>query len=90
MLSIDSVTDKGGSVVLNRKHGVMCSYAVAGLGTDDNTSELLYSWITLPSGKQVQFFVNRESGLVVVDIVNKKGTGGNEVLRINAEEVKLG
>lgn len=80
---VTHVSNKGGSVTLNEKHGVSCSYAV------ESESELLHTWITLPNGRQVQFFVNRETGLVVVDIINKKGTGGNEICRMMANEVKL-
>ena len=85
---INYVSNKGGSVTLNEKHGVSCSYAVAGI-VGDEPAELLYTWINLPSGKQIQFFVNRETGIVVVDIVNKKQTGGKEVLRINVNEVEV-
>jgi len=43
----------------------------------------------LDSGRWVQFFLNRETGLVVVDIVAENGFGGNEVLRIFANAVDL-
>jgi hypothetical protein len=35
----------------------------------------------LKDGRAVQFFVNRENNLVVVDVINKDEKGGNEILR---------
>ena len=37
----------------------------------------------------LQFFVNEESGLVCVDVIDKDETGGQEVLRTNAYNVNL-
>lgn len=86
-LQVNCVTDKGGSVLFNKEHKVWASYAVATAG-DLAPPELFYANLLLPNGKTVQFFANRESGLVTVNIVNKKGDGGNEVCRINAMEVE--
>jgi len=87
-MKIQCRTRKGGSVQLNARHGVWASYAVAGVA-DLPRPEILYAGVTLPNGRQVQFFANRESGLVVADIISAGGRGGNEVLRINANTVAL-
>lgn len=87
-MKIQCQTRKGGSVQLNKGHGVWASYAVAGVA-DQPPPEILYSGATLPNGRTVQFFVNRESGLVVVDIMGPDAKGGNEVLRINANTVTM-
>ena len=87
-MKIQCMTRKGGSIQINKQHGVWASYAVAGVA-DTPPPEILYSGATLPNGRQVQFFLNRESGLVVVDIMTPDRRGGNEVLRINANSVGL-
>jgi len=87
-MKIQCTTSKGGSIQLNKQHGVWASYAVAGVA-DTPPTEILYSGATLPNGRQVQFFLNRESGLVVVDIMTPNRRSGNEVLRINANSVGL-
>jgi len=74
--------------MLNKSHGVWASYAVAGVGKLPRP-ELLYAGATLDNGRQVHFFLNRESGLVVVDIVTPGGRCGNEVLRLNASAAAL-
>jgi len=87
-MNIQCTTRKGGSIQINKQHGVWASYAVAGVA-DMPPPEILYSGATLPNGRQVQFFLNRESGLIVVDIMAPDSRGGNEVLRINANSVSL-
>lgn len=87
-MKIQCTTKIGGSVRLNAKHGVWASYAVASVA-DLPPPEILYAGMTLPNGRQVQFFANRESGLIVVDVVAPEGHGGNEVLRLNANAVPL-
>ena len=87
-MKIQCRTMKGGSVQLNKGHGVWASYAVAGVG-DLPRPEILYAGVTMPNGRQVQFFANRESGLVVVDIMAPSNRCGNEVLRLNANAVGL-
>ena len=87
-MKIQCRTKKGGCVRLNAKHGVWASYAVASVA-DFPPPEILYAGVTLPNGRQIQFFANRESGLVVVDIMAPNGKGGNEVLRLNANAVAL-
>ena len=87
-MRIQCRTSKGGCVRLNSKHGVWASYAVATVGNLP-PPELLYAGAALPNGRRVEFFVNRESGLVVVDIVAPGSRGGNEVLRLNANAVGL-
>jgi len=81
-------TKAGGSVQLNRRHGVWASYAVAGVAGLP-PPEILYCGATLPNGRQIQFFLNRETGLVVVDVMARHQRGGNEVLRLNANMVGL-
>ena len=87
-MKIQCQTEKGGSVQLNQEHGVWASYAVAGVA-DQAPPEILYAGAKLPSGREVQFFVNRETGLIVVDVMTPDGKGGNEVLRINANAAHL-
>ena len=87
-MKIQCTTKNGGSVQINQGHGVWASYAVAGVA-DLPTPEILYAGATLPNGRLVQFFLNRETGLVVVDIMDPNGRRGNEVLRINANQVGL-
>ena len=78
-------TTKGGAVTLNEQHGVWASYAVAGVGGIE-PSELFYAGLKLPDGRGVSLFVNRESGLIVIDVVDKDGKGGVEVLRYTAKQ----
>lgn len=78
---VQSVTTKGGSVMFNEAHGVWASYAVAGCGDEEPRLELFYAGIKLPDGRNVLLFVNRENGLVVVDVVNKDQHGGIEIFR---------
>ena len=87
-MQIQCTTKNGGSVQINQQHGVWASYAVASVA-DLPPPEILYAGATLPNGRQVQFFLNRESGLVVVDITQADQRGGNEVLRINANNVTM-
>ena len=78
-------TKQGGSVQLNRQHGVWASYAVAGVAGRP-PPEILYCGATLRNGRQIEFFLNRETGLVVVDVMARHGRGGNEVLRMMPTE----
>jgi len=73
-------TEQGGCVVLNKAHGVKASCAVATVG-DRPAPEVLYAWATLQDGRCVQFFLNRETGLAVVDVVAANGRAGVEILR---------
>lgn len=79
-MEIKAKTKDGGCVVLNKKHGVLCSYAVATVG-DNQPLPILRTYVDLPNGNTVQFFCNRETGLVVVDVVNPSGNSGVEILR---------
>ena len=72
-------TKDGGSVQFSEKDGVWASYAVAG-GLSE-APELFYAGVGLPDGRSVNLFVNRETGLVVVDVVDPDGKAGVEVLR---------
>lgn len=82
-LTINAVTAKGGAAVFNAKHGVWASYAVATAG-ELPPPEVFYAGAKLPDGRTVQFFLNRETGLVVVDVLGKDGHGGTEILRQTA------
>jgi len=73
-------TAKGGAITLNEKHGVSASYAVATVG-DLPASEILYAFAKLKGGRRIQFFLNRETNLVVVDVIDKNEQGGREILR---------
>lgn len=78
---VRAITEKGGSVDLNKAHGVWASYAVGTVG-DAPPPEIFYSGITLPDGRLVQFFVNRETNLVVVDVVYPKPRGKQRIAGI--------
>ena len=80
MIQITAETKKGGAVKLNTRQGVWASYAVATTG-DTPPPEVLYAGARLLDGRAVQFFLNRETGLVVVDVVDARGAGGREILR---------
>lgn len=86
-MKVNCETAKGGEVEFNKDHGVWASYAVAAVA-DIPPSELFYAGVKLTDGKSLQLFVNRETGLVVVDVVAKSGKRGIEVLRVDALQVK--
>ena len=56
---------------------VWASYAVVTVG-DSPPPELFYAGVSLPFG-HVQFFVNRETGLVTVNTIKRGQKGGTEV-----------
>ena len=87
-MRIQCRTKQGGSVQLNRRHGVWASYAVAGVAGRP-PPEILYCGAKLANGRQIQLFLNRETGLVVVDVIARHGRGGNEVMRMDANRVGL-
>ena len=45
--------------------------------------------MTTAKGNTLQLFYNNETGLVVVDLVDKDDTGGNEFVRMTIDENKL-
>lgn len=47
-----------------------------------------YSFMT-KKGNQLSFFYNHENNLLVVDLVDKSKTGGNEIVRKILDEDKL-
>lgn len=79
-VTVKCETAKGGAVELNKAHGAWASYAVATAG-DAPPAELFYAGVKLPGGRAVQLFVNRETGLVVVEVADKTGLSGTELLR---------
>jgi hypothetical protein len=54
---------------------------VGAWGNYDTESKLFHAGLTMPDGHSMQFFVNRETGLVVVDYAHKNDKGGTELLR---------
>lgn len=42
---------------------------------------IVYVWLTMPDGRTLSLFVNRERGLVVADIGEKSGDCGTEFVR---------
>lgn len=79
-MKITCETPKGGAVEISKPHGVWASYAVATVGKAP-PAEILYAGATLKDGRRVQFFLNRETSLVVVDVIAADDTGGVEILR---------
>lgn len=75
-MKINATSEKGGSVTLNEDCNAWASYSVHEM--HDN---LFYAGITMKDGHSIQLFVNRESGLVVLDYRHKNDKGGNELLR---------
>lgn len=76
-VKITCETPGGGAAKLGK---ATASYAVAGVA-DLPVTPLFYGWVPLPNGKQAQLFVNSETGLIVVDVVNRGGKSGTEILR---------
>jgi hypothetical protein len=79
-MKIKSETQNGGSVEFNKAHRAWASYSVAGV-SGLPIAPIMYAGVGLPDGRSVQFFLNRDTGLVVIDVVNKNGKGGNEIFR---------
>lgn len=77
-VEVKNETDEGGLVELNKKHAVWASYASVD-GMPGN--QLFRAGIALNNGKSVQLFVNRETGLVVLDLISKDGVSGTELIR---------
>lgn len=73
MVKVNCETEQGGAVEFNKDHGAWASY-----GVHDG---LLYAGVKLNDGRTVQLFVNRETGLVVADVLEKRGLSGYEILR---------
>lgn len=80
MVTVKCETEKGGSVELNKEHKVWASYAVVKVA-DLPETEILYAGARLDDGRAIQFFLNRETGLVVVDVINEDGKSGCEIIR---------
>lgn len=60
---------------------VTASYAVAGVA-DRPAPEILYVWVKMKDGRTLDVFFNRENDLLVVDVHEKRGKFGNEVVRM--------
>ena len=46
-------------------------------------------YITTKAGNTLSVFYNSDNNLLVVDLVNKNETGGNEIVRMTLNEKKL-
>lgn len=53
------------------------------------TPSVFLHTVVLNSGRKVSLFINLETGLVVIDVIRNDDRGGNEVVRLNANSVKL-
>jgi hypothetical protein len=71
----------GGAAELNADVNAWASYKIATVG-DRVPAEIMYAGLTLPDGRAVQFFCNRDTRLIVVDLVARDGKGGLELLRV--------
>jgi len=79
-MKVTARTRGGGAVKFSSKHGVWASYKVAGVA-DLPTPEIFYAGAKLPDGRRIQFFLNRETNLVVVDVIDRSGRSGTEIVR---------
>ena len=75
MVKVTSVSVHGGAVVFNEDSKVFASYEA----TDFKQPTVLLAQIKLNCGKIVQFYANRHTGLVTVDVIHS--FGGEELLR---------
>jgi len=57
--------------------------------TNANTDKIWIRVVELDSGRFVQFFANKATGLIVTDVVAANENGGIELLRIDANNVDL-
>ena len=71
--SAKQTSEPAGRILSPGKDGSWASY--------DVHPGIMYSGVTLPDGRAVQFFCNRETGLIVVDVIDKNKKGGREILR---------
>lgn len=74
------------SVELFSDHKLTASYHIHKI-TDVRTP-ILNVGIKMRDGRMLQIFFNRESSLLVVDVVAKHGMGGNEIVRRHLGAVK--
>ena len=63
-----------------RRRTGWASYRVAGVA-ELPPPDIFLSGVTLDDGRAIQFFVSRETNLVVVDVIDKGCRGGVEILR---------
>ncbi len=47
----------------------------------EKRSPCRHAWVELPDGRMVKLFVNIETSLVVVDVIDADENGGIEILR---------
>lgn len=79
-MSIKTVceTPEGGTAEIGKDLTV--SYKVVSVA-DEPAMDIAYVWMKMPDGRRLEVFINRESGLVVCDIQEKRGLCGNEFVR---------
>jgi hypothetical protein len=80
MVKVNCESDKGGAVEFGGNRDVWASYAVAGVAGLPRP-EIFYAGVKLQCGKNVNIFVNRETGLVTVDVLNERDDDGVEIFR---------
>lgn len=78
MIKVNCDTPVGGSVTIGDH--VTVSYRVVAVG-ESGPMDIFYAWVKMPDGRRLSLFVNRETGLVVADIDEKKYPGGTEFVR---------
>ena len=77
-------TKSGGGFFSTSK--AWASYKVSGVGGRPKP-EILTASLELKDGREVQFFGNRENNLLVVDVIDKNGKGGTEIMRRKLKKV---
>lgn len=86
MLKIHYQQKDGGSVTFHKKNHVHANYTEGGITSGDGHywhADILRAGALLKDGRRVEFFLNRETNLVVVDVIDKNDKGGVEILRCN-------
>lgn len=83
-ITVTCESAQGGAVEFNKAHGVRASYAVATAG-DLPPPEVLTVDVKLHCGRHVHLFVNRESGLVIVEAINRDDASGTELFRTTVD-----
>jgi hypothetical protein len=72
-MKIRATVKGGGAVLFNSARAAWASFNVH--------PGLFYTGVKLPDGRRVTTFVNTETGLICVDVIDKGGNSGTEVFR---------
>ena len=83
----------GAGISFYKKRHVSASYTYRGLKSSDGNvwhADILRAGATLNNGQHVEFFLNRATGLVVVDVLRKGGRSGMELLRQTIDQETQG